>query len=259
MKSFIIPCNSALAGITGMQNLHPTIKELITGLVIETLIDFGQKYKDDFIEQLQISDMHRQEYLDSIDVSRHGDDVIITFTPLSWVVGALEDGHGGYDIKKMLLDSPKARIGSKGKFRDIPLKKDAHLLSTNPFNITDPSLDKIRESLKSKLNKIIRANKTPEDLLEGSSRYDYQSEYYDVASAPIAVTKVERVRTYIKNTDVAVNEKFVDWVRISENDRNTWWHPGFLAARLCDTMAAFLNQNLITITQELQRELEVFQ
>lgn len=250
MKRLVVPCGNQI-NLLNQQLLkeYPGLpKEVLSSVITEPflsqILESGNQYLINLIDNLTLSNFHKEEYLDSFNIFPNNEDVYIEFHGVSWVVDAMENGHPGYDIKERFLNSPKAKISKAGnRYRSIPMKKDIteHSSLRSGIKASD-SIEKIRQVVQNRFKHLIATMPTAEPALLNSPRYDYKSEYFalDVTDRIGKDPVIERVRTYRKQDREVSNEAFVEWKTISEKDGNTWDHPGFLAVMAADSLQVYL-------------------
>lgn len=73
-----------------------------------------------------------ENYMDAVNINYEGHVLIIELDKNNWLANATESGASGFDIKKGLLNSPKAKTGKDGqKYISVPMQKDKNRSSAS--------------------------------------------------------------------------------------------------------------------------------
>lgn len=157
----------------------------------------------------------------------------------------IEDGVGAYDMKQGMLNSPKAKVGKKGKrYITIPFRhatSDALGEDAAFSNVMPPEIYAIARTLRPMRTIVGNTIKRPESL-----SFDSIPKRFQIPNTRPAVSNLDTKKSYSayqhkspiyegmireeKTYEQATQGQYVTFRRISENsDANSWINRGIMA------------------------------
>jgi hypothetical protein len=160
----------------------------------------------------------------------------------------LEDGKGPWDMKPMLLNGPKSRIGKKGnRYNIIPFRHDTSDNFSPNSNFRPMPQDiyqqarklkaSVRQGKGMKWGERLPATGTPGQ--NPTTGYQHKADVYE-GMARIA-----------KSYEKAAQSKHLTFRVVSANsDPQSWWHPGYEAHHIAQGVAEFCRPAVSEMVRE---------
>lgn len=146
----------------------------------------------------------------------------------------LENGSGPWDMKPMLLNGPKARVGKNGKYNIIPFRHGTGGNSDSNYKTMPTQVYKQARELKASVragNAMKYGGRLPAQGKPGknpTTGYQHKNEKHE------GMVRVEK--TY----KAAKQSQYMTFRVVSErSDPNSWIHPGYEAHHIAKSVADF--------------------
>lgn len=182
-------------------------------------------------------------YKDHVSVKMVDTVLVVELDRDDWLTNALESGVGQFDMKRGLLNSPKARRGKKGfKFIRVPLKGNRRPI--------DPEKSEKSQDFQAKLNKVLMKPKTGlsqlKILMDGRV-----AESQKIVTDDPQLQGFYRTRMFENANDYYSKKSKPQWEyvlfrTVSENPESktgaTWQHPGIKPVNIMRSTETWIEQ-----------------
>lgn len=148
----------------------------------------------------------------------------------------LEHGSGPWDMKPMLLNGPKARVGKNGKYNIIPFRHgtSAEHAPNNNFKTMPKDVYQKAKQLKASIkqgNAMKWGGRLPAQGLPGQNKTSGYQHKNQIHEGMVRIEKTYRAATQSKYMTFRVVS--------SKSDPGSWIHPGYKAHHIAQGVADF--------------------
>lgn len=199
-----------------------------------------------------------EEYMASLDIKLTDNVLIVELDKSSWLANAVESGADEFDMKKMLANSPKAKISKKGyRYMSIPLpmyKDKGPISGTNKAQLLQ---EKIRAALKDPAFSAPKISQGRDGSVMAVER---------LLTTDPALKGMIRTSSFGSMQDLSAgkrprNVQYTLFRTMSQNplSRSQWIHPGIKPRKLFPRVQNFADSTLVDLLQDIiQNEMEDF-
>jgi hypothetical protein len=237
-----------------LENLAPLVEEEINAAV-RNLAHAAYSAMANRIQQMQIGDESRKNYLKALKFQDLGQDSYLIYLDGEWA-NKLEKGFGSYSIREQLLKSQKTvGVGSRAGEPWVQKSKDGHKFAHVPFEhrATPAPTGDLAQDIRKMMAR--GRNGTVQELgkvFKDASGNPMEGKVATVQKGDAGAPNLEGMTKYqyVHPKSGRVSSVYMTYRTVSEHGKD-WVHPGHKGYQLFQEAEKFVEQEMDNIIKTL--------